>query len=286
MRRRSFVLGTPAAIGASALKVVKAAPAPKTSFQLGCVTYNLLKDADLEQAITMLEAAGFAGVELRTTHKHGVEPSISAARRAEVKERFARSKVKLVSYGTTCEFHAPDAAERKRQVDIGKQFVDLASDTGARGIKVRPNGLPDGVTQEETVGRIAASLRELGEYARTKNISVWMEVHGRKTNDPKVAAAIMQATNHPSVGACWNSNPEDVVNGSVKANFQLLKPWIRHCHINELASDYPWRELFTLLREANYGGFTLAEVAENPQTERFLRWYKAMWTELNRPCSS
>jgi hypothetical protein len=74
------------------------------------------------------------------------------------------------------------------------------------------------------------------------------------------------------------------VNGSVKPSFDLLRPWIRSVHINELANDaYPWRELFTLLRQANYDRYTFAEVAGNNEPARFLRWYRALWIELNRP---
>ena len=35
-----------------------------------------------------MEATGFEVVELRTTHKHGVEPTLSEAERQRVKERF------------------------------------------------------------------------------------------------------------------------------------------------------------------------------------------------------
>ena len=42
---------------------------------LGAVTYNVLKDWDVETIIKNLEAAGFEAVELRTGHKHGVEPT-------------------------------------------------------------------------------------------------------------------------------------------------------------------------------------------------------------------
>ena len=59
---------------------------------------------DLETAIRTLEATGLTAIELRTGHKHGVEPGLSPAGRARVRERFQRSKVRLVSYGTTCEF--------------------------------------------------------------------------------------------------------------------------------------------------------------------------------------
>src|SRR4030095_4423346 len=100
-----------------------------------------------------------------------------------------------------------------------------------------------------------------------------------------VMAAIMRATKHEAVGLCWNSNPTDIVNSSVKPSFDLLRPWIKSCHINELANNYPWRELFTLLRQSNYDRYTLCEAQESKEPERFLRWYKALWTELNRSCS-
>jgi len=249
---------------------------------LGAVTYNVCKDWDLETLITKLEAAGFEAVELRTSHKHGVEPSIDAAARRTVSQRFARSKVRLLSYGSTCEFHSADAAERAANVLTAKSFVDLAHDTGAWGVKVRPNGFPAGVPKEQTLKNIAASLRELGDYGRGKGVEIWVEVHGRETAEPPHMAALMKLTNNDQVGLCWNSNPQDVVDGSVKQYFTLLRPWIRNVHINELASDYPYRELFALLRASKYERYTLCEAQESKEPERFLRWYRALWTELNR----
>jgi len=250
--------------------------------QLGAVTYNVLKDMDLETVIKTLEAVGFEGVELRTTHKHGVEPSISEAERARVKSRFAQSKVRLLSYGTTCEFQSPDAAERKKQVEIAKQFVVLAHDTGAWGVKVRPNGLPNGVPKETTIANIGAALRELGDYGNGHGVEIWLEVHGAQTQVPTVAADIMRATKHPNVGLCWNSNPTDLANGSVKQSFDLLRPWLKSCHINELTSGYPYRELFSLMKKSGYDRWTLCEAGETKEPERFLRYYGALWTELNK----
>ena len=252
---------------------------------IGCVTYNILKDWDLETIITKLEEAGYEAVELRTEHKHGVEPSLGEAQRKQVRERFQKSKVRLLSFGSTCEFQSPDAEARRKQIQIGKQWVDLAHDTGAWGVKVRPNGIARGETVETTVPRVAECLRELGDYGQGHGVEIWMEVHGRTTQNPPVAAAIMKATKHDNVGVCWNSNPTDVVNGSIKPSFDLLKPWIRNAHINDLWNDYPWRELFTLLRNASYERYTLCEVdPESKEPERFLRYYRALWTELNRAC--
>ena len=247
---------------------------------LGSVTYQVLQNMDLETVIRTLEATGFDGVELRTTHKHGVEPSIDKAERERVKARFERSKVRLLSYGTTCEFQSADPAERRKQIDLAKQFVDLAHDTGAWGVKVRPNGLAKGVPRETTIQNIAAGLKEVGEYGYVHGVEIWLEVHGAETQVPTAAAEIMRATNHKNVGLCWNSNPTDVVNGSVKASFDLLRPWLMSCHINELTSGYPYKELFGLMRKSGYDRWTLCECAESKEPERFLRYYRALWREL------
>jgi len=251
--------------------------------RLGAVTYNALRGWDLETVITKLEEVGFEAVELRTGTGHGVEPEIGSDERKRVRERFAKSKVKLWGLGSACEFHSPDEAERTRQVQVAKQFIDLAREVGAVGVKVRPNGLPDDVPVDTTVGRIAEALREVGDYANERGVEIWLEVHGRGSQQPPAIEQIMKATGHPSVGACWNSNSTDVIDGSIRTNFDRLRPWIKSVHINEIASDYPWRELFTLLRESGYDRYTLMEAQANPQPERFMRYYRALWTELNRP---
>jgi sugar phosphate isomerase/epimerase len=277
MKRRSF-FALPAAL--YALPEAEAAPPAVRPFQLGCVTYNVLKDMDLDTAIKTLEAAGFGAIELRTEHKHGVEPTIGPAERAKVKERFAASKVKLVSYGSTCEFQSLDDAARRKQIDLAKAWVDLAKDTGAVGVKVRPNGVPNGAELGATIKRIGAGLREVGEYGQSKGVEIWMEVHGRTTQEPKNAADILAAAGHSNVGACWNSNPTDVANGSVKAAFDLLGKQIKSVHINELSNDYPWREFFGLLRASGYKRWTLAEVADSKEPARFLGYYRALWEAL------
>ncbi len=287
LNRRGFIGATMAAGAGRGLHAdAQRAASPKSDFRLGSVTYNLLKDYDVETIIKTLEAVGFEAVELRTGHKHGVEPSISTAERTRIRRRFESSKVRLLSYGTTCRFQSPDAAERKRQLEIAKTFVDLAHDTGAVGIKLQPMGLPPNVPQETAVQYFGASMRELGEYGAGKRVEIWMEVHGNGTQNPPVAAALLRAAGHDNVGACWNCNPTDVQNGSVKESFAMLRRWIRNVHLHELSDDrYPFRELFSLLQESNYDRYTLAEVAESKEPERYMRMFKALWTELMRACA-
>ena len=55
------------------------------ALKLGAVTYNIAKDWDVPTIITNFTAAGLDAVELRTTHAHGVELSLTPAQRAEVR---------------------------------------------------------------------------------------------------------------------------------------------------------------------------------------------------------
>ena len=97
-------------------------------------------------------------------------------------------------------------------------------------------------------------------------------------------AAIMKSANHEQVGVCWNSNPTDIVNGSIKPSFELLRPWIKNVHINELADNrLSLARAVQLLRQSRYDRYTLCEAQESKEPERFLRWYAALWRELNRP---
>jgi sugar phosphate isomerase/epimerase len=257
-------------------------------FHLGLVTYNLARDWDIETIIKNCEKTGFEGAELRTTHKHGVEPSLNKERRAEVRKRFADSRVRLVSLGTTCEYESPDAGTVQKNIEETHRWCELAQDLGCLGVKVRPNGFPRDVPHGQTLEQIGRALARCGDLAREHEVEIWMEVHGEGTQLPSNAHQILSIANHPSVGACWNSNPTDVENGSVQKGFELLRPWLRSCHINNLDDKaYPWHELFALLRSINFERFTFAEVAE-PSCEplRFMSYYHAVWdyhAGLGRP---
>ena len=258
-------------------------PESAAGFKLGLVTYQLAENWDIETIIKNCEATGFEGVELRTTHRHGVEPSMGKAERAEVRKRFEDSRLRLVSLGSTCEYQSPDSAVVERNIQETRRFSELARDVGAIGVKVRPNGFPKDVPPEKTLDQIARALAKCGDAARDLGVEIWLEVHGRGTELPQNIRRIMDACDHPSVGICWNSNDTDVLDGSVKSSFELLKRWLRSCHINELwRKEYPWRELFGLFRSAGYSRYTFAEIPSSCEPIRLMRYYRALWASYGK----
>ncbi|MBM3858685.1 MAG: sugar phosphate isomerase/epimerase [Verrucomicrobia bacterium] len=260
------------------------AAAPKRKLKLGLVTYNVAAQWDLATIIENCRQAKIEGVEFRTTHKHGVEPSLTAEQRRDVKKRCADGGLAIVGLGSVCEFHSADPAVVKKHIADCADFVKLAADIGARGVKVRPNGLVKNVPEEKTLAQIGAALVECGKVAADHGVEIWLEVHGKDTQEPTRIRAIMDACPNRSVGVCWNSNAPDVKDGSVKWSFDLLKDRLLSCHINDLNNPkYPYQELFALMRRHGYDRYTLCEHGKTVPAEEgvaFLKQYRQRWLEL------
>jgi sugar phosphate isomerase/epimerase len=285
LSRREFLAATAAATTAGFASA--RAPISEPKFKLGLVTYNVAKDWDLPTTLRICKSAGLAAVECRTTHKHGVEPSLSGDARKDVKKQFADAGIVFWGCGSVCEFHSEKPEVVKKNVETCKEFVKLVSDIGGIGVKVRPNGIGKGMTVEQTCEQIGKALTECGKAAGDAGLVISVEVHGPTTQLPKNMKAIMDACGHPAVGVTWNSNGTDLANGSLAEGFDLLAKHIRSCHINDLENDksgkYPYRDLFRRLAGIGYDRYTMCEVgkAYDPVAgEAFLKKYKAMWDEL------
>src|SRR5512141_1345982 len=102
LSRRELLLA--GATGAAALASGPAGAETKrevaTKMHLGIVTYNVAKSWDLDTILHHCKEAGIEGVEFRTTHAHGVEPSLTAEQRAAVKTKLSASGLLQTSLGS------------------------------------------------------------------------------------------------------------------------------------------------------------------------------------------
>lgn len=287
--RRTFVRRSLATLAVATAMPVLAADRPpaartpsfltaKPKMKLGTVTYNLAQDWDITTIIKNCEAAKFEGVELRTTHAHKVEVNLSKEERAMARKRFADSSVELMGLGSAFDFHTADQDKLKKDIAATKEYISLAHDVGASGVKVRPNGFPKEVSKEKTLDQIGRSLRELGEFGANLGVAIRLEVHGSGTSLLPHVKTMMDVANHKNVGVCWNSNQTDLEGEGFDHNFNLVKDKIIVVHMRDLfLEEYPFRKLMTRLNEINFTGFCLAEIPPSTDPVRVMKYYRALW---------
>jgi sugar phosphate isomerase/epimerase len=286
--RRTFfqtaVLGTAALTTgiskASALELnpEKATMAP---LKVGLMTYNLGKDWDIETIIKNCTEAGWVHAELRTTHKHGVEVTLSKQERAVVKKRFKDSPLEAISLASAFEYHFTDQAVLRKNIEGTKEFLQLAADVGAIGIRVFPNAFPEGQSNEKTMEQIGKALAEVGEFGHNLGVDVRVCVHGKGTNSVPVIKKIIDYSQSPYVYVNWNCDATDVQGEGFIANFNSVKERIKGVHLHDMSDEkYPYRLLFKLLRESGYKGYCNAEVDQSSEPVKFMKYYRALFLAL------
>jgi len=269
MQRRQFI--TAAGAAATSLLLTNrrrptAAAEPAAHVAFGLVTYMWGAQWDLPTLIANCEKCKVFGVELRTTHKHGVEPTLSQPQRKDVRRRFADSEVTLVGIGSNERFDNPDPAVVAKAIEATKRFIVLSHDVGGTGVKVKPDRFHKNVPREKTIEQIGRSLNQLGEFAAGYGQQIRLEIHGGCAEIP-VIESIMDVADHDNVALCWNSNQQDLQGEGLNHNFHRVRDRFgRTLHVRRLDDEsYPYEKLLALLHASHYNGWVMLEDGRVPK---------------------
>ncbi len=169
----------------------------------------------------------------------------------------------------------------KKNIEETKAFIKLCHDVGGSGVKVRPNSLPAGVPVAKTIEQIGTALDEVAAFGEGYGVEIRLEIHGRGTSEIPVIRKIMDVSKQPGSKLCWNCNNEDLAGAGLAANFNSVKERLGTVHIHDLISSYPWRQLFELLKQANFQGWTLLEEGNVPADPvRVMQYYRLLWETM------
>lgn len=246
--------------------------------KLGLMTYTLGKDWDIETIIKNCSEAGWVHAELRTTHKHGVEVSLSKQQREEVKKRFKDSPMEAISLASAFAYHWDDPKVLRENIEGTKEYLQLAADVGAKGIRVFPNAFPEGKDKEQTMEQIGKSLAEVGTFGHNLGVDVRVCVHGNGTNRVPVIKKIIDYSQSPYVYVNWNCNPSDVEDEGLVKNFNSIKDRIRGVHMHDLTDEkYPYRKFLALLREHDASVYCNAEIDQSCEPITLMKYYRTLF---------
>lgn len=245
---------------------------------LGCPTWSWLKILDFA------EQNGFAAVELR-----GLEGTMDLPLRREFanpqieqsKKEVARRGLRISCVSSSANMH-DTGAEHEKQLADARRFIDLAARLGAPYVRVFGNKLVG--PRDAAIEHIAASLRELGDYAAPKNVAVLLESHGDFTNSA-ILGDILEKAASPHVGLLWDAHNSFIEGKEDPAiTVSQLGKYIRHTHLKDSRTEngqdhyvltgrgeVPVKRQVELLVAAGYTGYYCFE------------WEKAWHPEIAEP---
>jgi sugar phosphate isomerase/epimerase len=232
---------------------------------LGC------PDWTFQQIIDFASKHQYQGIELRGILRQLDLlkcPEFSKQKIASTLEMMSSKNLEFVNLGSSATLHFTESTERKKNIDEGKRFIDLAHELKCPYIRVFPNIFPKDQKKEETMDLISNGLLELGNHAKGSNVSVLIESHGDLLWIEDLEK-IMKAAEHKNVGMIWDvTNMWSKTKESPKVVYEKLKKYIKHTHIKDatLAGDkiqyvrlgkgeVPIFEAIDVLANGGYSGY-------------------------------
>ena len=240
---------------------------PLLSFStLGC------PDWEFDHILDFAVKNGYQGIEIR-----GIKRQVdlfqcpefaSTAAIASTRRKFKDHKLSIVDLGSSVALHHTGQAERQKNLDDGKRYIDLAHALGCPFVRVFPNNLPKDNTREAVMQLIISGLQQLGDYAKSSGVTVLMESHGEVVWAADILR-IMEAAENPRVGLVWDiTNMWTVTKEPPATVYTQLKKYIHHTHIKDAKldggklkyvllgqGDTPIFDAIDILRKDGYKGY-------------------------------
>ena len=194
---------------------------------LGCPSWDWIKVLDFARQ------NGFSSVELRGlagTMDLPSRPEFADSQIEQSKKEIAARGLRISCVSSSANMHDTGAVHEKQLADA-RRFIDLASRLGAPYVRVFGNKLVG--PQAAAVEHIAGALRELGDYAGPKKVTVLLESHGDFTTSP-VLKEILEKTASPHVALLWDAH-NTFVEGKEEPEVTVrqLGKYIRHTHLKD-----------------------------------------------------
>lgn len=222
------------------------------------------------QILDFAATHGFAAVELR-----GILQAMDLSKVPELQpDRLAQSKRELADrglvvpcLGASINLHEQDQTKRAAAMAETRRFIDLAQAMGAPYVRVFGNEYPKGMERDAVLTYIAGGLRELGEYARPRNVTIILETHGQFTDSPTLLE-LMKRADSPAVAILWDAHHTFVGGEQPEATVAQIGRYIRHTHLKDSVpggndrryvltgeGDVPVRRQVEALAKIGYRGF-------------------------------
>jgi len=170
-------------------------------------------------------------------------------------------------------FTHPAGAERDREIEAYKKWVDVSADLGSPAIRTFAGNAPKGVSESDARRNVVETLNVVCEYAAKRGVFVGLENHGGVVATADGLLEIVRAVQSPWLGINLDTG-----------NFRTADPYgdLARCAPYAVTVQYKvemfpnggkaepadFARVVKILRDANYRGFITLEyeAKEDPMT--------------------
>src|ERR1017187_2391655 len=179
---------------------------------------------------------GYDGIELRFIEDSDRLWELPAFQGSGLKEtcvRLSSAGLSIPCVDTSCFFHHPEPEQRRRSIETGKAYVELAAALKAPGVRVFGDRAQPGADMPATAAWIAEGIHRLAEFAQPAGVEVWLETHGQFAPATETMR-ILRAANCANVGAIWDpGNAYSEFGEQLEEGWRVLEGAIRHVHVKD-----------------------------------------------------
>ena len=200
---------------------------------LGCPTWDWKKILDFAQQ------HGFSAIEIRVLEGSLDLPShpiFAPDRMQQTKQEIHARDLRIACVSSSANLYLEDPQKRAKELDSARRFIDLASTLGSPYVRVfggKAESDKSPVPDADTKARVAAGLRELGNYAGPRNVTVIIESHDHFTSSATLKD-VLTAANSEHVGLLWDAHHTFATsNEDPEFTVKQLGTWIRHTHLKD-----------------------------------------------------
>lgn len=248
--------------------------APKFKFSLAAYSYRDLltkKELTLSDFIADCAKFGLEGTELTSYYfPDSTTPEYLRQLRREC--FLAGLDVSGTAVGN--DFCHPDGAERTKQIDLVKRWVDNAEILGAPTIRIFSGNVKQGMSKEDAIRLAVAGMEECCEYAGQHGVHLALENHGGLTESVDGMLELVKAVNSPWFGV--NMDTGNFHSDDIYADLAKIAPYTVNVQVKVVISPQggkreatDFAKLASLLRDSGYRGYIVLEYEEggNPREE-------------------
>ncbi len=224
----------------------------------------------LEQFIDFCAEQNLDGCELTAYY---FPKEITTEYLLSLKERAFRLGLDISGTAIGNNFCVTDPAERDRQLEMTRQWIDYSAILGAPVIRIFAGTAAKGDTEDQARERCVSAINESLQYAATKGVCLALENHGGITATPEQLLKIVDAVEpSPWFGVNFdggNFRTEDPYADLAKiAPYSINSQLKVEMHPGGKKEPADLARVVQILKEAHYRGFVTLEyeAAEDPHT--------------------